>query len=177
MEQLNLFSETVKKWGLIYGLIGVIIVFISAMLGLQEAQSIGTSILSSVLTIGIAFAIYFLATKEYRTENNGLISFGKGYSICIVVGLIAGLIRGVGFYVYLKFIDPSYVDRIIEAQIKAQEQFGGSAPDPDQMPAFLKFMQTPEFFAFSTFFAAILGALILGLIVAAINQKKEDYSY
>ena len=77
----------------------------------------------------------------------------------------------------MKFIDPTYVDSIIEAQMQAQEQMGGTAPDPDSLPAFMKFMQTPEFFAVSTFISAIFGAIILGLIVAAINQKKEDFSY
>ncbi|WP_192346572.1 DUF4199 domain-containing protein [Algoriphagus sp. Y33] len=178
MENSAPISETVKKWGLIYGLIGIIYTYITAMLGLQgNSSSIASGIISFLLTVGIAFTIYFLATKEYRTENSGLLAFGKAFVICLLVGLLGGVLRSVGFYLYMKFIDPTYVDSIIEAQMQAQEQMGGTAPDPDSLPAFMKFMQTPEFFAVSTFISAIFGAIILGLIVAAINQKKEDFSY
>ena len=178
MENSKPISETVKKWGLIYGLIGVIYMFLSAMLGIQgDSSNIMMSIITSLITIGIAFTIYFLATKEYRSENSGLLSFGKAYVICLAVGLMGGLIRAIGFYGYMKFIDPNYVQSIVDAQMQAQENMGVSAPDADSMPAFMQFFQTPEFFAISTLIAAIFGALIIGLIVSAINQKKEDFSY
>lgn len=176
METSNLFSTVVKKWGLIYGLVGVIFVFLSAMLGIQGGGKITSGIISWIITAGIAIAIYYVATKEYREENNGLLTFGRAYGICIVVGLIGGLLRGIGFYIYIRLIDPTYVQTIVEAQLAAQESFGG-APSPDQMPEFMKFFQTSEFFAGSIFFSVILGALIFGLIVSAINQKKEEFTY
>lgn len=176
METSNLFSTVVKKWGLIYGLVGIIFVFLSAMLGIQGGGNMISGIISWLITAGLASAIYFLATKEYRDENNGLLSFGRGYGICLVVGLIGGLIRGIGFYIYVKLIDPVYVQTVIEAQLAAQESFGG-APSSDQMPEFMKFFQTPEFFAGSVFFSVILGALVFGLIIASINQKKEEFTY
>lgn len=176
METSNLFLSVVKKWGLIYGLIGVIIVFISAMLGIQGGGDMLSGIFSWLITAGLAFAIYYLATKEFREGNNGLLSFGRGYGICLLVGLIGGLIRGIGFYIYVRLIDPAYVQTIVEAQLAAQESFGGT-PSSDQMPEFMKFFQTPEFFAGSVFFSVILGAIIFGLIVAAINQKKEEFTY
>ena len=45
------------------------------------------------------------------------------------------------------------------------------------MPAFFKFFQTAEFMAGSTFLGVIFGALIIGLIVAAVNQNKEEFNY
>ena len=178
MENSIGISETVKKWGLIYGLLGVIYLYITAMLGIQgDSSNIMAGILSFLITLGIAFTIYFLATKEYRTDNSGIMTFGKAYSICLLVGIIGGLIRSVGFYIYMKLIDPNYVRVIIEAQMEAQEKMGATAPSPDDMPAFMKFFQTAEFFALSTLFAAIIGAVIIGLVVSAINQKKEDFSY
>ncbi|OYX17563.1 MAG: DUF4199 domain-containing protein [Algoriphagus sp. 32-45-6] len=177
MENSNLFSSVVKKWGLIYGLVGVIYVFLTAMLGVQGSGNLAAGILSWLFTAGLAFAMYFFATKEYREANQNLLTFGKGFGINMMVGLIGGAIRAVGFYVYMKFIDTSYVQNIIEAQLEAQERFGGPTPSQDELPEFMKFFQTPEFFAGSVFFSVILGALIIGLIVAAINQKKEEFTY
>ncbi|WP_297338446.1 DUF4199 domain-containing protein [Algoriphagus sp.] len=169
-------SDVIKKWGLIYGLISVIIVFVSILSGLQEGGSIAVSVITWLISVGLAFTMYFLATKEFREGNNQLLAFGKAYLICLGVGLLGGLLKGLGFYLYVKVIDPAYMERMIEAQLAAQEQFGGGA-SAQEMPEFMAFFQTAEFFAFSTFFSVILGALIIGLIVAAINQKKEDFSY
>jgi len=177
MKNSNLFSSVVIKWGLIYGLIGVIYVFISAMLGLQGEGSIAIGIVAWLFTVGLAFIMYFLATKEYRGENGNLISLGRGFGINMLVGLIGGAIRGVGFYIYAKFIDPSYIQNMMEAQMEAQEQFGGASASTAELPGFMKFILTAEFYAGSTFFSVILGALIIGLIVAAVNQKKEEFNY
>jgi hypothetical protein len=178
MENSLSISETVKKWGLIYGLIGVIYIYITAILGIQgDSSNISAGIISFIVTVGIAFTVYSLAVKEYKNENSGILTFGKAYVICLLVGLIGGVIRSVGFYAYIKFIDPTYVESIIEAQMEAQERMGVTVPDPDSLPAFMKFFQTSEFFALSTLFSAIFGAVIFGLIVAAIHQKKDDFSY
>ncbi|MFC5193119.1 DUF4199 domain-containing protein [Algoriphagus aquatilis] len=177
MEKTNLFSEVFKKWGLIYGLIGVIYVFLTSMLGIQGGGNLVVGILSWLFTAGLAFGIYSFAIKEYKENNEDQITLGKGFGLNMMIGLIGGLIRAVGFYVYIKFIDLNYVQRIIEAQMEAQERLGGPTTSPDQLPEFMKFFQTPEFFAGSVFFSVILGALIIGLIVAAINQKKEEFNY
>lgn len=175
METSNSLSSVVKKWGLIYGLISVIFIFITLMLGLQEGRNIAVSIVSWLISVGLAFLMYFLATKEFREGNNHLLSFGKAYVICLLVGLIGGLLKGLGFYLYVKVIDPPYMEKLLEAQMAAQEQFGGGSER--DVPEFMEFFLTAEFFALSTFFSVMLGALLLGLIVAAINQKKEDFSY
>jgi protein-S-isoprenylcysteine O-methyltransferase Ste14 len=177
MKNSNLFSSVVIKWGLIYGLIGVIYVFLSAMLGLQGQGNIAIGIGIWLFTVGLAFLMYFLATKEYRGENGNLISFGRGFGINMLVGLIGGAIRGVGFYFYAKVIDPSYVQNLIDAQMEAQEKFGGQSASSAEVPAFVKFLQTAEFMAGSTFLFVIFGAVIFGLIVAAIIQKKEELTY
>lgn len=177
MKNSNLFSSVVIKWGLIYGLIGVIYVFLFAMLDLQAQGSIFIGIADWVLKVVLAFLIYFLATKEYRGENGNLISFGRGFGINMLVGLIGGVIRGVGFYIYAKFIDPSYIQNMMEAQLEAQEQLGGGSAPTAELPGYMEFILTPEFYAVIYLILVIWGAVIFGLIVAAVNQKKEEFNY
>jgi len=171
MEDRTSISDTGKKWGLIYGIIGVIVIFITAMFDLSS-RGMGTQIVSGIITFAIAFCIYFFSTKEFRDSNDGIMSFGDGFKLVLLVGFIGGVIRAVGFYIYLKFFDTEYVQRIIEAQIEAQESMGATY-DPDNVPAFMKFFQTAEFFAGSTLFNAMMGALIIGLIVVAINKRSN----
>lgn len=176
MEDNLTVSDVAKKWGVIYGLIGLIMLIFSAMF---DVSTLGMTwqVLVFVITVGIAFTIYFLASKEYKESNSGLITFGQSFGIAILAGLIGGLIRAIGFYLYVKVIDTNYMDRVLEAQEQVRERMGAPEIDPDQLPAFMKFFQTPEFLGISTLINAMLGALIIGLIVAAIVQKKEDYTY
>ncbi|GAB3658266.1 hypothetical protein GCM10028791_31090 [Echinicola sediminis] len=171
MENNVSISESGKKWGLIYGLIGVIVIFISAMFDFST-KGMGVQIVSGLITFAIAFLVYFFGTKEYRDGNGGLMSFGQGFKLVLLIGFIGGAIRAVGFYIYLKFFDTEYVQKIIEAQIEAQESMGATY-DPDNVPAFMKFFQTAEFFAGSTLFNALMGALIIGLVVVAINKRSN----
>lgn len=173
MEEKLTLGDSVKKWGIIYGLIGLIVALLSAIFDIQAMGTAG-SIISSLVNIGIAFAIYFLATKEYRESNDGMLSFGQGFKIVALVGLLGGAIRAIGFYVYIKFIDSTFMDRVLEAQIQAQENMGASY-DPDAVPEFMKFFQTAEFMGIASLIGAIFGFLILGLIAVAINKRTEDY--
>ncbi|WP_194776063.1 DUF4199 domain-containing protein [Pararhodonellum marinum] len=174
MENQTTTGDVVKKWGLIYGLIGLIVVILGAVLNLGSGSTSGT-ILSSIINITIAFLMFYFATKEY-VNDNGVMSFGKGYGIAILVALLGGLIRSVGFYLYIKFVDTTYLDKMLEASEEMQERLGG-APDPDQVPEFVKMFQTAEFISFSTLFSALFAGLILGAVAAAINKKTEDFDY
>ncbi|WP_194976896.1 DUF4199 domain-containing protein [Aquiflexum lacus] len=173
MEEKISSSEAIKKWGLIYGLIALIVAILSIVFDMSSMGTTAT-IISSILNIGIAFAIYYLSTKEFRESNNDFLSFGQGFKIVFLVGLIGGAIRAFGTYLYIKFIDNSVLDKILEAQIEAQEKMG-TTYDPDAVPGFMKFFQTAEFIGISSFLAAIFGALIIGLIAVSINKKTEDY--
>ncbi|WP_215224564.1 DUF4199 domain-containing protein [Echinicola shivajiensis] len=172
MDDRMTIAETSKKWGLIYGIIGTIVVFISAMFDFSS-KGFGAQAASALLAILIAFGIYFFSTKEFRESNEGLLSFGQGFKIVLLIGLIGGIVRSIAFYIYLKFIDTEYVQRIVEAQIEAQEKMGATY-DPDNVPAFMKFFQSAEFFAGSSLINALMGAVIIGLIAVAINKRTNS---
>ncbi|MCH7398742.1 DUF4199 domain-containing protein [Belliella sp. DSM 107340] len=173
MEEKITIGDSVKKWGLIYGLVGLILAILTAIFDLAT-KGFAISGMVTLASVAIVFGIYFLATKEYRESNDGLLSFGEGFKIVALIGLLGGVIRAVGNYLYIKFIDTGYLDRTLEAQIEAQEKMGVPY-DPDAIPAFVKMMQTAEFQIISSFLMAILGFLIWGLIAVAINKKTEEY--
>ncbi|UCS93407.1 DUF4199 domain-containing protein [Echinicola marina] len=172
MDDQMTIGEASKKWGLIYGIIGTIIILISAMFDFSS-QGFGAQAASGFLSILIAFGVYYFSTKEYREANSGVLSFGQGFKIVFLVGLIGGALRGLMFYIYLKVVDTEYVQRIVEAQIEAQEKMGATY-DPDNVPAFMKFFQSAEFFAGSSLINALIGALIIGLIAVAINKRTNS---
>ncbi|MBW3470485.1 DUF4199 domain-containing protein [Arthrospiribacter ruber] len=176
MEEKTTVGDVAKKWGLIYGLIGLIYIIVSTVFDFAT-QGVAMQVISFLVTLILAFTVYFLACKEYKDDNEGLISFGRAFGLIALIGVIGGAIRAVGLYLYLKFIDTDYLVRIQEAQEEMRERMGAPEIDPDQIPEFMKFFQTTEFMGIATFINVMLGVLVIGLIVAAIVQKKEEYTY
>lgn len=176
MEETTTVGDVAKKWGIIYGLIGLIYIIVSTVFDFAT-QGVAMQVISFLVTLILAFTVYFLACKEYKDDNEGLISFGRAFGLIALIGVIGGAIRAVGLYLYLKFIDTDYLVRIQEAQEEMRERMGAPEIDPDQIPEFMKFFQTTEFMGIATFINVMLGVLVIGLIVAAIVQKKEEYTY
>ncbi len=170
-------GESAKKWGLIYGLIGFVVIVLSDLLGL--AGNVVTSIILTLVTWGIAFTMYFLATKEYRDANQ-FMSFGQGFKIVMLVGLLGGLLRSIVFYIYIKFIDTTYIQRVKELQLEAQQKMGLGDRQP-VYPEGWEFLGSDNFLMIaqvgSQLILAIIGALILGLIAAAINKREDQTAF
>lgn len=160
-------GQYAKKWGLVYGLLALLVALIPLILEVQ-AQWIG------ILPIIIAIVVYVMATKEFKTDNGGYMTFGEGFKISILTALIAGAIRSVGNYVYVKFIDPGVTERMAQAVQDAWREQGISEEQIEQMSGFSAGISNPELGLFFGIIIALLGGLIWGSIVSAINKNEAE---
>lgn len=160
-------GQYAKKWGLIYGLITLVIALVPLILEVQ-AQWTG------FLLIVVAIVCYVMATKEFKRDNGGYMTFGEGFKICITAALIAGVVRSVVNYVYVKFIDPGVTERIAQAMQDAWRQQGMSEEQIEQMSGFSSGFSNPEIGLVVGIIIVLLGGLIWGSIVSAINKNEVD---
>ena len=170
MEETITTGKIGKKYGLIYGLVGLIAAIIPMVLEIQSG------ILIVVPTI-VAIVIYVFADKEFREANGGYMSFGEGFRINITAAVIAGVIRSLGNYLYIKVIDPGYQERARQLSIDKMREQGMSEEQIEQSMGFVGTMGNPELGILLGIVWAVLGALIVGSIVAAIlkNEKEETF--
>lgn len=121
-----------------------------------------------VLPINWAVIIgtFWTAIKRHRDEDlNGLITFGRGYSLSLVTGLIIAALTFVWIMVYVSVIEPDLMESVrnmVEEQIESQ---GGDK-------AMAGYFTSPLFVSLMSAIYRIFAALILGAIVAAIMQRK-----
>lgn len=165
MEEQGSNRQIAIKWGLIFGLASTIYTLITTI-GRIQLVFIGTAI-----TWGIIITAFVLACKEYKRDNGGFMSFGKGFSMVMLIALIGGLIRTVVYYVYLS-MDTEYIEFIKESQ--RNSPFGPPPEANEQATAMTELFMSPWFFALITFIMAIFGGLILGAIVTAIMKNEEE---
>lgn len=157
------------KYGLIYS--GINIVW-SLLMYVTELNRSEMSWVFNLLALAIPVICIVLAVKEYRlTVGNGFISFGEAFKNGLVVCLIGGLIAAAYSILYIKFIDPTFMDFMMQKQVTSMQDMGMSEGDIEKAINRSAKMQTP----FWMFTWALVGSLFVGavisLIMAAILKK------
>lgn len=163
MEQEITPGSVSRKYGLIVGLIGIIITAIVYMV-IGDSQSPVAWLASVVLIVGIV-----LAHNEFKKMGDGFMSFGQGFRIGFMISFISGVLQSLFSYIYLAFIDESFLREQREAMIMAMEDQGLGADTP--MVSMMESFASPGAIAIFGIVGSALGGLILGLIISAITKK------
>jgi hypothetical protein len=120
------FWPTAIRYGLIGGLIYCIYTLIGSMSGLTTGDfGMVASSLSSLLVFVVSIGLIVFAVKKHRDkELGGYISIGRVIVIGLVVSLISWGISTLFTYVYINFIDPSFLDNIMANMEEMMTSFG-----------------------------------------------------
>ena len=159
------------KFGLLSGGIGVLFTLMMYVTELNRSSSM-QAIQWFALIIPIA-CMYF-AINTYKTEiGNGWISFGTAFKQAFYVGCIGGIIGSVFHFIYVRFIDPAFIDfQKLQQFDKMTEDGMSDSMIETAMEQSAPFMTPSMQFVFgliiSLFFAAVLG-----LLMAAIFKKQN----
>ncbi len=155
------------KYGLISGVVGVLFNLVMYITGINRT---GSMQMIQWLGLIIPITCMYFAIKTYKEEiGNGWITFGKAFNQAFMVGLIGGVIGSVYHFLYIKFIDPTFIDFQMNQQLEKMTDRGMSEEMIEQaMKQTAPFMTPPVQLGFailfSLFFAAVLGLLLAGLM-------------
>lgn len=162
------------KFALNYGVIlGVIVVLISVIMYVTGMTLDGVQWPMYIFYLIFLITIFY-AVNQYKKQNSNLLSIGQAVKVGLVAGAISGLIAGLYILVFNYFIDPGFMDQMMEMQReKMMENPNMTEEMIDKSMGFMEIMQNPWLvtalsLAFYTFFGLIY-SLIAGLIM-----KKQD---
>ena len=125
--------------------------------------------------MAITAVIIFLGIREVRQQQNGFITFGKGFSTGMVVSVIGAAISAVCSYLYFTVINPGFMTYIKMKQEEEMLKRGMSDADIEKISGNMEFWTSPV--AMAGF--ALLGMILIGLVISLICAgilKKEDPS-
>jgi hypothetical protein len=154
------------KPGVKFGLIcsGVSVLW-SLLLFITGLNRIDSSWIFNVLAVGIPVYCCALAINEYKsTMGGGYIQFNAAFKESVVVTLINSVITAVFSIVYLQFIDPTFMDFIMQKQVTKMQEMGMAEDQIQKMLDQSAKWQSPGMM----FFWALLGSVVLGFIIALI---------
>jgi Na+/H+-dicarboxylate symporter len=169
-EQPSTFRVALK-WGLILGLALTVYSLI-----LYLTDNVGET-LPSLIIYPIVIVGLIVGMRDFRTQNNGFMSYGQGLTVGVITGAISGLLYSIFNYFYTTFIDPAATERALDKLRDKYEEMGLSEEQIDSSMEMMQNMQNPLWTMAVGIFSNIILALILSLIVAAFlrNEKKDPF--
>ncbi|MBL6448032.1 DUF4199 domain-containing protein [Fulvivirga sp. 29W222] len=165
-EQISV-KQVATKYGLILGVISIALFLVTVFAGL-----IGNQAMQYVGYIPTIILIIY-AHKEFKSEGDGFMSYGQGLGSGTLLVLIGTVISTVFFYVYVKFIDSSFMEIVREKQLEGMQEQGMSEEQIDQAMAMASGFMTPEFISVIAIFMTVFFGFILSLIISAFTKNSN----
>lgn len=159
-------------YGLYYALVSIILSLVMWMVNFIPT-SIGGSMLMLLVTIVIAFVLLYYFTKKYRDDSlGGYITFGKAFVFAFLVVVFSTLITAVYNYIFNAFIDPDYLERVMNTTVTSmEERLARGGMSADQIDSIVgKMEQRMSLSPLKSSLKSIPGGIIFGTIVALITS-------
>jgi hypothetical protein len=165
-------------YGLYFGLISIILNVIIWATNLMEYLGLFGSVLLGVLQLVLMVFILIYFTKLYRNnELGGKITFGQAFVFGVLIVVFSTIISSLYSYIFNKFIDPDYAQRIMTMmQDKTYQWMSGKGLSQDQIDdAMQKFeakgVPSPIETLITSMEFGLIGGAIMSLISSAIVKK------
>jgi hypothetical protein len=162
------------RWGLIWGLVGVVLSLLFTMTGLMDPTKTSFFSIPNLLNWATTIGVMYMALMAHRDGDlGGYITLGRCVSMGAFMGLIAGVITAVYLFVYFGYINPDFMDKVIEAQIDQAEAKGQDPEKVRQAMEISKNFMKPGAMAIFGVIGSVIGGVIWGLLVGLIVKKES----
>jgi hypothetical protein len=165
MQERSRFWQISARYGIYTALMILFFYLLVNLSGLGMTQWLN---LVGYLILGIE--IYF-AQKAYREHHQGVMTFGRGLSIGLIVSLSCGLILGGLTYIYLKFINKEAVQTIIDQYRRALETEGLEPQVIQELMNTVHAIFTAEGLFLITLIGLLFSGLLLSLVVTVFSRR------
>ena len=169
-------KKNVLVFGTIAGLIVSSFMFVSMLL-FNHTDNAG-SMLVGYASMLIAFSFVFVGIKNFRDKyNDGLITFGKAFTVGILIALLASTFYVVTWVIEFKFFIPDFIDRYAASVIKHSQESGASQQIIDaqiaEMTHYKEMYKNPLFLVLFTYMEIFPVGLLVTLASALILKNKN----
>ncbi|MBV6646412.1 MAG: DUF4199 domain-containing protein [Cyclobacteriaceae bacterium] len=157
------------KYGLINGLLAIAFFLVIDFAGLSTNQGI------SWLGLIITATVVFYAHREFKSSGDGYMNFGQGLGLGTLLSAMSSSISSVFVFIYVKYVNDSYLEILKEAQIAKLEEDGMSDEQIEQSVGFIDLFISPMGMLIMGIVAGVFLGFLVSLVVSAFtkNQKPE----
>ncbi|MDY7393719.1 DUF4199 domain-containing protein [Aureibaculum sp. 2210JD6-5] len=171
MENLQKPTKQVAlNYGLILGVLGII----QGLTFYAIGNAYGNEWYKAVISIAITIVVIVLGIKEYKKRNNGFLTLGQGLKTGVGIALIASIISAIYIFIFAKFIEPDFVENIIEIQ---RQKFMENPNMSEEMMDNIGENTRKYFYLFTIgyiFIASIFIGFVVSLIASLVMKRTEE---
>ncbi|MDR1585140.1 MAG: DUF4199 domain-containing protein [Prevotellaceae bacterium] len=121
------------------------------------------SLLGYAVTIIIVIATYKMAIRFRNSDCGGYISYGKSFSLILLMFFFGAIVSALTKYIYCQFINPEYLENLLEQSMKIFESMQFPLTDEiyDNMQTLLNpFSFTMQYIWVNVFLGAFTGVFM-----------------
>lgn len=174
-------SKVVLTFGLIAGLIVTILMLVSMPLMGNGTISFENGELFGYTSMIIALSMIYYGVRSFRdNHNNGVLSFGKGFQVGILIAAIAAVIYASGWEVYISTSSGDFMEQYTVQYLEQMEKEGASVTEIEEMKVEMESMaemyKNPLIRFGMTLMEIIPVGLIITLLSAFLLKRNIDHA-
>ena len=161
-------KNTVFRYG-IGSALSIFILFLISTL-LLKGLDFKTQEIYGYVSIIVSLSFVYFGIKHFRdTKNQGLLSFGKGLVLGLLITLFASITFGVYNVVYVEFIDPNFMTEYYQHSV---EQISKTLSGAELQAKIKEMEDQKEMFSspIMNFLLMFLTVFMIGLIISLISS-------
>ncbi len=163
--------NTTLTFGIYLALANTALTILGYFLGFQtDKMAQGQWFQYTVWVAMIAFVVLGIRAVREESEHKAL-SYGRGVGTAALIGLYSGLIGGVYAFIHFKFINPSFVDYLVEFVRSQPNMANASEAQLAGMEQGMRFMYQPMMMAIISPVFSVLICTVIGLIASAFLKR------
>jgi hypothetical protein len=163
-------------FGLISGVISSALMFLTLPLMHTGAVSFNNGYIVGYTAIVLSFLLVFFGIRSYRENAGGTITFGRGFSVGILITLISCVFYVASWEVIYFKIMPDFADKYAAHAISTMREKGATdsaiAAKKVEMVKMKAMLDNPLLNAAMTFIEPFPVGLIMSLVSAAILRRR-----
>ncbi len=169
-------KRTVLIFGLISGVVSSAMMFLTLPLTDRRVINFDNGEVIGYAAILFSFLLVFFGIRSYRENNGGVISFGRGVAVGLLITLISSVFYVVSWEIIYFKIMPDFSDKYAAHAIAKVREKGGSdaaiLAKKKQMDDMRALYDNPVTNAAVTLIEPVPIGLIVTLVSAAILRKR-----
>ena len=162
---------TVKQVAITYGLYAGFVLIIFSLL-VQMTGQVANRPLGMVSYIILIGAIV-MAQKYYKQEGDGYLEYRTGLGLGTLLTLVAGALNTFVMYLYVRFIDDSMMQLLMDKQLEEMEKRGMSDEEIDMAMGWTETFMQPEILFPIGLVSFVFIGFVISLVVTAFTKKPK----
>jgi Ca2+/Na+ antiporter len=167
LHKIKFMKQVVFRYSIITTLVILVLGAIQLFV-LMPATDYKTAEVTGYLTIVLAMIFIFFGIKKYRELNDGILSFGQGLKVGLLIALMPAVCFGLFDLLYTEVINPSWGEDYFQYHL---QQVRESTPTDQVSAKIQKLEEQKETYGkpYILFMIMFLTVFIIGAMVAIIS--------